>query len=127
MRSLTTCLLLLALLAGCGQKETDEPAAEAPASGSTPATEATEAAAPDRVTLTAAERQAGGVRLGTLTQRPMSGGLKVNGTLDVPPENLASVSAPLGGLPGSGAGTLAANATPLTLGNGSTLTLSSAA
>lgn len=97
MRHLTTCFLLLALLAGCGKKETDEPAADAPASRSAPAAEAAEAAAPDRVTLTAAERQAGGVRLGPLTQRPMSDGLKVNGTLDVPPENLASVSAPLGG------------------------------
>ena len=37
------------------------------------------------------------MRLGTLTERPMSGGLKVNGVLDVPPENLVSVSAPLGG------------------------------
>ena len=94
MRHLTTCFLLLTILAGCGKKEADEPA-EAPAAGQAPPT--AETAAPDRVTLTAAEQQSGGVRLGTLTQRPMSGGLKVNGTLDVPPENLASVSAPLGG------------------------------
>jgi cobalt-zinc-cadmium efflux system membrane fusion protein len=93
MRHLTTCFLLLALLAGCGKKETEETSAA-------PATEsktAAETAAPDRVTLTTAEQQVGGVRLGTLTQRPMSGGLKVNGVLDVPPENLVSVSAPLGG------------------------------
>jgi cobalt-zinc-cadmium efflux system membrane fusion protein len=93
MRHLTTYFLLLALLTGCGKKETAE-TGEAPAAESKTAGET---AAPDRVTLTTAEQQVGGVRLGTLTQRPMSGGLKVNGVLDVPPENLVSVSAPLGG------------------------------
>ena len=95
MRILATYALLLSLLAGCGAKEasTDkDKAAPAEAAG-----EAAEKTAPDRVTLTTAEQQVGGVRLGRLTQRPMSGGLKVNGVLDVPPENLVSVSAPLGG------------------------------
>lgn len=95
MRYLTTCFLLLALLAGCGKKETNE-TSEASASLNKPATPP-ETAAPDRVTLTSAEQQMGGVRLGSITRRPMSGGLKVNGVLDVPPENLVSVSAPLGG------------------------------
>jgi cobalt-zinc-cadmium efflux system membrane fusion protein len=93
MRIPATYLLLLCLLAGCGAKEapTDQESAAAAPAG------AAEKAAPDRVTLTTAEQQVGGVRLGALTQRPMSGGLKVNGVLDVPPENLVSVSAPLGG------------------------------
>jgi cobalt-zinc-cadmium efflux system membrane fusion protein len=95
MRILATYALLLSLLAGCGAKEASlDKDKEAP----TEATgEAAEKGAPDRVTLTTAEQQVGGVRLGALTQRPMSGGLKVNGVLDVPPENLVSVSAPLGG------------------------------
>ena len=63
MRHLTTCFLLLALLAGCGTRETEE-TSEAPATES-PTAPAAEAAAPDRVTLTAAEQQVGGVRLGT--------------------------------------------------------------
>ncbi|MBF9219474.1 efflux RND transporter periplasmic adaptor subunit [Hymenobacter ruricola] len=95
MRYLTTCFLLLALLAGCGKKAVEE-TTEASATESK-AAPAAEAAAPDQVTLTSAEQQIGGVRLGALTQQPMSGGLKVNGVLDVPPENLVSVSAPLGG------------------------------
>ncbi|RZK59710.1 MAG: efflux transporter periplasmic adaptor subunit, partial [Hymenobacter sp.] len=95
MRILATYVLLLSLLAGCGAKEASldkDQAAPTKTAG-----EAAEKAAPDRVTLTTAEQQVGGVRLGALTQRPMSGGLKVNGVLDVPPENLVSVSAPLGG------------------------------
>ena len=95
MRYLTTYLLLLALLAGCGKKEAEE-TSDAPATETNTASPKQEAA-PDRITLTTAEQQVGGVRLGSLTQRPMSGGLKVNGVLDVPPENLVSVSAPLGG------------------------------
>ncbi len=95
MRIPATYLLLLSLLAGCGTKKAttnkDSPGTAAPTD------EAAEKAAPDRVTLTTEEQQIGGVRLGSLTQRPMSGGLKVNGVLDVPPENLVSVSAPLGG------------------------------
>ena len=95
MRILATYVLLLSLLAGCGAKEASlDKDKEAPTEA---AGEAAEKAAPDRVTLTTAEQQVGGVRLGALTQRPMSGGLKVNGVLDVPPENLVSVSAPLGG------------------------------
>ena len=93
MRLPTIGLLLLALLTGCGKKEAAE-TREAPA---TAPPQAAQAATPDRVTLTAAEQQLGGVRLGTLAERPLSGGLKVNGILDVPPENLVSVSAPLGG------------------------------
>ncbi|MDB5270107.1 MAG: hypothetical protein JWP58_3147 [Hymenobacter sp.] len=90
MRYLAITTLLLSLLTSCGSKEASADKAENPGP-------VAEKAAPDRVTLTAAEQQLGGVRLGTLTQRPMSGGLKVNGVLDVPPENLVSVSAPLGG------------------------------
>ncbi|MGI4872641.1 MAG: efflux RND transporter periplasmic adaptor subunit [Janthinobacterium lividum] len=89
-------LLLLALLAACGRQEAAETTGP-DAAAAIEAKPAAEEAAPDRVTLTRAEQQMGGVRLGSLTQRPMSGGLKVNGTLDVPPENLVSVSAPLGG------------------------------
>jgi len=38
-----------------------------------------------------------GVQLGMIDQRPVSSVLKVNGTVNVTPQNLASVSAPLGG------------------------------
>ena len=95
MRYLVFSLVLLGLLTGCGAK--DAPTEKEETTEAAPAKAGIETATPDRVTLTTAEQQAGGVRLGALTQRPMSGGLKVNGVLDVPPENLVSVSAPLGG------------------------------
>lgn len=95
MRYLAITTVLLSVLAGCGKKE--ESAEQSATAEQSDAVSQSEKAAPDRVTLTVAEQQVGGVRLGTLTQRPMSGGLKVNGVLDVPPENLVSVSAPLGG------------------------------
>ena len=94
MRYLALPLVLLGLLSGCGSKEAPTEKEETAAA---PGGEAAEKGPADRVTLTAAEQQVGGVRLGALTERPMSGGLKVNGVLDVPPENLVSVSAPLGG------------------------------
>ena len=80
MRYLATAFLLVSLLAGCGKKEDSAdkkgtPEASAPG-------EVAENGAPERVTLTADEQ--GGIRPGTLTQRSMSGGLKVNGVLDVP-------------------------------------------
>ncbi|MDO7848599.1 efflux RND transporter periplasmic adaptor subunit [Hymenobacter sp. M29] len=93
MRYIPLSLVLLGLLSGCGSQEAPTEKEETAA----PVGEAAEKGPADRVTLTAAEQQVGGVRLGSLTQRPMSGGLKVNGVLDVPPENLVSVSAPLGG------------------------------
>ena len=95
MRYLALPLVLLGLLSGCGSKEA--PTEKEETAAAAPGGEAAEKGPADRVTLTAAEQQVGGVRLGALTERPMSGGLKVNGVLDVPPENLVSVSAPLGG------------------------------
>ena len=95
MRYIPLSLVLLGLLSSCGSPE--PPTEKEETAATAPGGEAAEKGPADRVTLTTAEQQVGGVRLGSLTQRPMSGGLKVNGVLDVPPENLVSVSAPLGG------------------------------
>jgi cobalt-zinc-cadmium efflux system membrane fusion protein len=95
MRYIPLSLVLLGLLSGCSSQEA--PTEKEETAAAAPGGEAAEKGPADRVTLTTAEQQVGGVRLGTFTQRPMSGGLKVNGVLDVPPENLVSVSAPLGG------------------------------
>ncbi len=49
------------------------------------------------VELTEAQMKNGGVSLGKIEDKQISGTIKVNGKLDVPPQQLVSISAPLGG------------------------------
>jgi len=51
----------------------------------------------DVVILTEAQRQTADIALGKVEKKTLSGTLRVNGKLDVPPQNLVSVSAPFGG------------------------------
>lgn len=76
-------LLAAALLDSCGA----EPVAQAEA----PAHDA------NTVTLTEAQRAQAGIVLGRLERRELGALLPVQGFIDVPPQNLVSVSAPLGG------------------------------
>ena len=88
--------LALLLATGCGSKNETTQTADAPAAS---AAKADSTAAPtDQVTLSADEQQLAGIKTGPLTQRVLGAGLKVNGVLDVPPDQLVSISAPLGGI-----------------------------
>src|SRR5882757_5543618 len=49
------------------------------------------------VVLTDEQFKNSGIRLGHAEQRSISGVVKANGMLDVPPQNLVTVSAPMGG------------------------------
>lgn len=49
------------------------------------------------VELTAAQYKMADIELGKIEQKTLSNVLKVNGVMDVPPQNLVSISAPLGG------------------------------
>lgn len=49
------------------------------------------------VTLTQAQYLSAGIKVGKVVKRNLSGTLKVNGILDVPPQNMVSISAPFGG------------------------------
>jgi membrane fusion protein, heavy metal efflux system len=49
------------------------------------------------VALSAAQLKNAGIVLGKIEQRSISGVLKVNGRIDVPPQNMISVSVPMGG------------------------------
>ncbi len=49
------------------------------------------------VLLTSAQIKNAGIEIGKLEQREISSILKVNGKIDVPPQNLVSISVPLGG------------------------------
>jgi membrane fusion protein, heavy metal efflux system len=75
------CVLLVA----CGSKKAAESVAE------------TNETSENIVTLTEAQLQNADLEIGKLEQRNISSTLKVNGQIDVPPQNLVSVSMPLGG------------------------------
>jgi cobalt-zinc-cadmium efflux system membrane fusion protein len=51
----------------------------------------------DGVAFTEAQMVTAGIELGSVEEKQISGTIKVNGILDVPPQQLVSISAPLGG------------------------------
>ena len=74
----------LAIAASCGSKN------EAPASTDSAPVE-------NSVTLSSDQLKNAGIVLGKIEQKSISSVLKVNGRIDVPPQNMISVSAPMGG------------------------------
>ncbi|MFC5270646.1 efflux RND transporter periplasmic adaptor subunit [Adhaeribacter terreus] len=82
-------LVFLSVFSGCNSATKEEKATE------------TETAAapenPNEVSLTDAQFKNSGIAFGQVEQKNISTVLRLNGMLDVPPQNLISVSAPLGG------------------------------
>jgi cobalt-zinc-cadmium efflux system membrane fusion protein len=74
-----------AFLLSCNSKATEEPAEEHHDEGE------------NTVELSAAQYKTAGIELGKVEQKQISGTIKVNGMLDVPPQQLVSISVPLGG------------------------------
>lgn len=85
----TFLLVFLSVFSGCNSAPKEE----------TPAATETAAAPenPNEVTLTDAQFKSSGIAFGQVEQKNISTVLRLNGMLDVPPQNLISVSAPLGG------------------------------
>jgi RND family efflux transporter, MFP subunit len=78
-------LIYILFLLSCGAAPEKEPvAAEAPENT-------------DAVTFTDAQVQQAGIQTGVIKQENLNAVLKVNGVIDVPPQNIVSVSFPLGG------------------------------
>lgn len=82
LHTLAACLLL----AACGNKEKQEPAAAKPATANE-----------NIVTLTAAQIKNAGIETGKPAIENMNSTVKVSGLVDVPPQNMVSVSFPSGG------------------------------
>ncbi|MDZ4716695.1 MAG: efflux RND transporter periplasmic adaptor subunit [Cytophagales bacterium] len=59
--------------------------------------EASTPAFANTVELSKEQYDASGIQLGTVEDRPLSGSIQVTGMLDVPPQNLVNITAPLGG------------------------------
>ncbi|MGF1924730.1 MAG: efflux RND transporter periplasmic adaptor subunit, partial [Bacteroidia bacterium] len=77
-----TCLFLMA---GCGSKSTNE------------AETAPENVSDSQITFTPAQLANAGLQFGKIEQKKMATVLKLNGKIDVPPQNMVSISVPLGG------------------------------
>ncbi len=85
MNNLSILVLSIALFA-CGAKET-LPSGE----------QKIETVPGDSVTVSSEQLTASGIELGFVQSRSLSGGISVTGKLDVPPQNLVNITAPLGG------------------------------
>lgn len=75
--------VIVATLFSCNSKTAEQPAAE----------EATN----NIVTLNAAQLKSAGIETGTPVQKNIASVIKLNGIIDVPPQNMVSISMPLGG------------------------------
>lgn len=84
MKKIIFLFSLLTLLLSCGgSKKTEDPTSIA--------------VNEDMVTLTDAQAKTAGIATGKVEQKQISSILKLNGVIDVPPQNMVSVSVPLGG------------------------------
>ncbi len=80
-----TLLLIIIVITSCGGKQ--EHVKE----------ESVKPEVPNMVELTDAQYKTAGITMGKIEMKSLSGAIKVNGMLDVPPQNLVSVSTPMGG------------------------------
>ena len=85
MKNIFIAICITGVLSACGKQD------------KTPSVEAPETGREDLVIMTEVQMQSAHVQVGRLEQKAISTILKVNGTVDVPPQSLVSVSMPLGG------------------------------
>lgn len=78
-------MLCLFVVVGCGNKTTSEPEVTAETGSET------------EITLTPAQFKNANLELGKVELKKMATVLKLNGKIDVPPQNMVSISVPLGG------------------------------
>lgn len=88
IKILCSILILTAIISSCSEsrsKETEEKI------------EVKKDSVASDVTLTADQYKIAGIQIGSMEMRNLSDVIKVNGVIDVPPQNVVSISAPLGG------------------------------
>jgi cobalt-zinc-cadmium efflux system membrane fusion protein len=78
-----TCFIFLLILGACNNKKAPEVQ--------------TVEKNPTEINLTAAQFKNAGIIIGKIEQKQVSSTLKVNGKIDVPPQNMVSISVPMGG------------------------------
>lgn len=88
IQRIISALVFISLFSHC--KDQPDPTTAAPSNDSLKVQE-------DVVTLTAVQASNAGIVTGKVEARPMHTTLQVSGVVDVPPQNIVSISAPLGG------------------------------
>jgi cobalt-zinc-cadmium efflux system membrane fusion protein len=83
MKNIFIILIVFEILTSCGSKQTKTESVEIPMENS--------------VELTDAQLKNSEIQTGIIKQQDISSILKVNGVIDVPPQNMVSVSVPMGG------------------------------
>ena len=92
------CLIIIALCIGCKNQNAEKSDSREGGTGSSVSTEKTgDKPVENGVEMTAAQLKNAQIQVGKAEKRTLKGILKVNGTIDVPPQNLVSISVPLGG------------------------------
>ena len=86
VKSIAICSLLFALclFSSCGNKKSEPETTETKTTGNT-------------TKLTDAQIKNAGIQIGKIEQKEISSTIKLNGKIDVPPQNLVSISVPMGG------------------------------
>jgi cobalt-zinc-cadmium efflux system membrane fusion protein len=74
------------LLSACGQHKEENPVAQQEKTGDS-----------SQVKLTPQQKTTAGIQVGTAEESTLSGSIRLQGSIDVPPQNIVSVSFPLGG------------------------------
>jgi cobalt-zinc-cadmium efflux system membrane fusion protein len=91
LNTLVLILTIITVIPACNGKKTEEKSeTEKVVTKDSTATK-------DEVSLTADQYKVAAIELGKIDMRNLSSVIKVNGTIDVPPQNVVSISAPLGG------------------------------
>ena len=78
-----TSIIFLLIMGACNNKKAPETQ--------------TDETTPTEINLTAAQFKNAGITIGKVEQKQVSSTLKVNGKIDVPPQNMVSISVPMGG------------------------------
>ncbi|MEJ7821155.1 MAG: efflux RND transporter periplasmic adaptor subunit [Chitinophagaceae bacterium] len=86
--NLLLSLIISVTILSCGEKKAETTETE---------TKTEKKVAADEVTLTTEQYNVAAIQLGKVEMRNLSNTIKVSGEIDVPPQNLVSISAPLGG------------------------------
>lgn len=81
------------IISSCGNKKTADEKEPEGGTANADSTNTTE----NEVVFTKVQYQTAAIKMGKVQRAPISGMIKVNGALDVPPESMALVSAPMGG------------------------------